>query len=55
MFRMEVLFQEWRAAIGLEAGDSKQSELILTARVRYSTSLSSVSTLLSPSVLIETE
>ncbi|XP_031264313.1 class V chitinase-like [Pistacia vera] len=30
VFNMEVLFQEWRAAIDLEATDSVQSQLILT-------------------------
>ncbi|XP_031249546.1 cysteine-rich receptor-like protein kinase 10 [Pistacia vera] len=33
---MGILFQEWRAAISSEARNSSTSELILTARVRYS-------------------
>ncbi|KAJ0031438.1 hypothetical protein Pint_14525 [Pistacia integerrima] len=40
MFNMGVLFQEWRAAIDLEARSSNNSQLILTAKVRYSTLIS---------------
>ncbi|XP_031254480.1 G-type lectin S-receptor-like serine/threonine-protein kinase At1g11410 isoform X2 [Pistacia vera] len=43
MFYMGVLFQEWKAAIGLEAKNSNKSQLILTARVKYSPSVSSAS------------
>ncbi|XP_031257263.1 cysteine-rich receptor-like protein kinase 10 [Pistacia vera] len=43
MFGMGVLFQEWKAAISLEATNFNHSQLILTARVTYSPSLSSAS------------
>lgn len=35
MFNMGILFEEWRAAVKLEAMNSRQSELILTAMVAY--------------------
>ncbi|XP_031264314.1 class V chitinase-like [Pistacia vera] len=44
MFNMGILFEEWRAAIQLEAKNSSQSELIFTAAVYYSTSTPSGST-----------
>ncbi|KAL5839952.1 hypothetical protein ACOSQ4_012560 [Xanthoceras sorbifolium] len=40
---MGVLFEEWRVAIDLEARNSSQSRLILTAAVQYSPSLDSAS------------
>ncbi|XP_044507451.1 class V chitinase-like isoform X2 [Mangifera indica] len=43
MFYMGLLFQEWRSAISLEAANSKQSHLLLTARVLYSPTLYSAS------------
>ncbi|KAJ0030950.1 hypothetical protein Pint_14756 [Pistacia integerrima] len=41
MFSMGILFQGLKAAIGLEAKNSNQSQLILTARVNYSPMVSS--------------
>ncbi|KAL5839972.1 hypothetical protein ACOSQ4_012580 [Xanthoceras sorbifolium] len=43
MSNMGVLFEEWRVAIDLEARNSSQSRLILTAAVQYSPSLDSAS------------
>ncbi|KAJ0030708.1 hypothetical protein Pint_14622 [Pistacia integerrima] len=43
MYNMGVLFQELKAAIDLDAKNSNKSQLILTARVRYSPSVSSAS------------
>lgn len=43
MFYMGLLFQEWRAAINLEAVNSNQLHLLLTARVLYSPLLPSAS------------
>lgn len=41
MYNMGLLFQEWRAAIKLEAENSSQAELILTAAVQFQPGLDS--------------
>ncbi|XP_031247762.1 cysteine-rich receptor-like protein kinase 10 isoform X2 [Pistacia vera] len=41
MYNMGTLFEEWRAAIELEAGNSSQAKLILTAAVRFQPGLDS--------------
>ncbi|XP_031247794.1 cysteine-rich receptor-like protein kinase 10 [Pistacia vera] len=41
MCNMGVLFEEWRAAIELEAGNSSQAKLILTAAVQFQPGLDS--------------
>ncbi|KAJ0030949.1 hypothetical protein Pint_14754 [Pistacia integerrima] len=42
-FNMGILFQEWRVAIGSEARNSNNSQLILTAQIPYSPCVSSTS------------
>ncbi|XP_031247797.1 class V chitinase-like [Pistacia vera] len=42
-FNMGILLQEWRAAIDSEARNSNNWQLILTAQVKYSPSVSSIS------------
>ncbi|XP_031266315.1 uncharacterized protein LOC116124717 [Pistacia vera] len=41
MYNMGVLFEEWRAAIKLETGNSSHAQLILTAAVRFQPGLDS--------------
>ncbi|KAJ0031342.1 hypothetical protein Pint_14604 [Pistacia integerrima] len=41
MYNMGTLFEEWRAAIELDAGNSSQAKLILTAAVRFQPGLDS--------------